>query len=299
MPSRARLHTFFRYFPVSARDRRWGLWLTTAGESQIPPGTQYPPEGHPGGYSFDWTSGRALREFQIVYISAGAGTLQTSGRVLREIRSGDVFILFPGMWHSYRPDPEIGWNEHWVGCDGPIIRGLMKNGFVDVSKPVLKTQNEDLLMSAFSTVIEAIHANRPALQQIMAGLTLYILSLLYSAQQPGQDSGLKISTAIQKAIRSMATSPLDRHIELESMARDVNMSYTWFRRAFTQHTGLSPHQYRLQLRIARARTLLTNTQMTVKQVAFQSGFRSDHYFCRLFKAKTGMTPEEWRHFPAT
>ena len=46
------VHTFFRYFPVSERDRRWGLYLTTAGESRIPPGFEYPPAGHPGAYQF-------------------------------------------------------------------------------------------------------------------------------------------------------------------------------------------------------------------------------------------------------
>jgi AraC-like DNA-binding protein len=132
----------------------------------------------------------------------------------------------------------------------------------------------------------------------MAGSTLYILSLLYSAQQPAQDRGQKITTAIQTAMQSMTQAPTDSDSELETMARDLKVSYTWFRRAFTQHTGLSPHQYRLQLKIGHARTLLADTQMTVKEVAYQSGFTSDHYFCRLFKAKTGMTPVEWRNAPA-
>lgn len=64
------IQTFFRYFPISDRDRLWGLYLTTAGESRIPPGSPYPPTGHPGGYHFDWRRGRNLREFQFVYIIA-------------------------------------------------------------------------------------------------------------------------------------------------------------------------------------------------------------------------------------
>lgn len=83
-------------------------------------------------------------------------------------------------------------------------------------------------------------------------------------------------------------------LDLEKLADELNVSYTWFRRMFTQHTGLSPHQYRLQLRIARARTLLADTQLSVKEVAFRCGFESEQYFSRLFKQKTSLTATQWR-----
>jgi hypothetical protein len=57
---------------------------------------------------------------------------------------------------------------------------------------------------------------------------------------------------------------------------------------------MSPHQYQLQLRIGRARTLLSETTLAVKEIAFRSGFESEQYFCRLFKAKTGVSPGAWR-----
>jgi len=95
-----RIHTFFRYFPISDRDRRFGLYLTTAGESRIPPGTEYPPRGHPGAYQFDWRKGRVLQEHQIVYISGGQGQLEV-GHTRWWINAGSVFVLYPGA----RPTP--------------------------------------------------------------------------------------------------------------------------------------------------------------------------------------------------
>ena len=287
------VHTFFRYFPISDRDRRWGLFLTTAGESRIPPGFAYPPPGHPGAYHFDWKEGRVLQEYQIVYISAGRGLLEMD-RARWRVTPGSVFILHPGRWHRYRPDSRTGWNEHWVGCDGPVIRGLVRGGFFSPQKPLLRVRNEDLLLGAFSSVIDAIHAGRPALQQVGAGATLYILSLLYSAQQPGQDGREGVSRAIHEAMRRMA-DPTQDTVHLAELARGLGVSYTWFRRMFAHHTGLSPHQYRLQLRVGRARTLLSETALSVKEVAFRSGFESEQYFCRLFRRKTGFSPGEWRH----
>ena len=101
------LHTFFRYFPISDRDRRFGLFLTTAGESRIPPGSEYPPKGHPGAYQFDWSRGRVLQdEHQVVYISGGQGHLEIEESRWR-ISAGTVFLLYPGVRHRYRPDPEL------------------------------------------------------------------------------------------------------------------------------------------------------------------------------------------------
>lgn len=287
------LHTFFRYFPISERDRRFGLFLTTAGESRIPPGSPYPPQGHPGAYQFDWSRGRVLQdEHQIVYISGGRGRLEL-GEGRWRISAGTVFLLFPGVRHRYRPDPRTGWDEHWVGCDGPIVEDLVRGGFLSPHRPVLRVRDEDLLLGAFSSVIEAIHAGRPALQQVAAGLTLYILSLLYSAQQPGQEGHPNVARALHEAMRRMA-DPDQVDVRLPELAHGLGVSYSWFRRMFAHHTGMSPHQYRLQLRVGRARTLLSETTLTVKEVAFRCGFQSEQYFCRLFKRKTGVSPGQWR-----
>jgi AraC-like DNA-binding protein len=209
------------------------------------------------------------------------------------IGSGTVFLLHPGAWHRYRPDPSTGWSEHWVGCDGPVVRSLIRQGFFSPRRPVQQVRDEDLLLGAFTSLVDAIHAGRPALQQVAAGVTLYILALLYSALQPGQAGPQRVSRAIHEAMRRMA-DPAQILGPLPRLARDLGVSYTWFRRAFAHHTGLSPHQYQLQLKIGRARTLLTETTLAIKEVAFRAGFESEQYFCRLFKSKTGVTPGAWR-----
>ena len=92
----------------------------------------------------------------------------------------------------------------------------------------------------------------------------------------------------------MADDPAPMPSALPELAHHLGVSYTWFRRTFAHHTGLSPHQYRIQIKLGRARTLLTDTNLTVKEVAFRCGFESEHYFSRLFKRKTGVAPGEWR-----
>src|SRR5579864_6761911 len=96
---------FYRYFPLSRRDRNWGLYITTIGEARIPPQAVYPPIGHPKGFAFDWQHGRILDGFALLYISHGRGQFQARPNLSLPIEAGHAFLLFPGVWHRYAPDP--------------------------------------------------------------------------------------------------------------------------------------------------------------------------------------------------
>lgn len=287
------VQTFFRYFPVSRRDKQWGLYVTTAGQSRIPPHATYPPGGHPKDYNFDWRLGRVLVDHQVVYISSGRGWFESRGVGRRRIESGDAFLLFPGVWHRYAPDRETGWDEHWIGFDGETARRLVQNGFFSPRSPVLRVGREETVLGVYGEMIEAIHTEQPALQQVLAGLTTRLISLLYSAAQAGLSEDTGTAAAIREAVRRMHGDPKAR-FDLPELARQLHVSYTWFRRTFAQQTGMGPHQYLLQLRIARARSLLAESNWPVKEVAAQAGFESEYYFCRVFKKKTGLTPGTWR-----
>lgn len=290
---KTKVQSFFRYFPVSDRDLKWGFHVTTVGETCVPPYTPYPPCEHPKGYDFNWAKGRAIHDFALVYLSSGRGWFESKYTPRQRVESGHVIMIFPGVWHRYMPERKTGWSEHWVGFDGDAPRRLLKNGFFSPKQPVFKISREILFLTLFTDIINAIKLNQPALQQVMSAATHYLLSQLYSAQQTNPAGTTPVHVAIQEAIRRM-NEQIASELDLSKMANELKVSYTWFRRSFLQHTGLSPHQYHLQLKVARARNLLSDSTLTIQQTAYQAGFESEQYFCRLFKNKTGLTPSQWR-----
>jgi AraC-like DNA-binding protein len=285
--------TFYKYFPVAKRDRDWGLFITTAGESQIGPGTEYPFPGHPKGYAFSTAGGRRLWEYQLVYISAGQGWFKSKGKSRQTMATGQVMLLFPGVWHSYAPSPATGWDEHWVGFNGNLARQWVRHGFFSPARPVLRAGDEERLLALFNDVIKGTRNNHPALQQTLAATTMSILALLYSAQQSSMIVNVPGLQAIEKAVtrfREACEAPPD----IEALAAELKVSYRWFRRAFAQHTGLSPHRYLLEIRLARARDLLAQSSLSTKEIALRTGFEDAQYFSRLFHKKVGVPPGEWR-----
>ena len=104
-----------KYLMSNDQDMLWGMVVTTAGHQNIPPQAEYPSRNHPTRYLFSTEKGRVLNEYQLVYITRGRGQFASTRQKECEIREGDMFLLFPGEWHNYRPDPHTGWHESWVG----------------------------------------------------------------------------------------------------------------------------------------------------------------------------------------
>ncbi|HTF28027.1 MAG TPA: helix-turn-helix transcriptional regulator, partial [Flavitalea sp.] len=65
-------------------------------------------------------------------------------------------------------------------------------------------------------------------------------------------------------------------------------------KAFKNYTGIAPHKYLLQLRIEKAKMLLSGHAISIKEIALRLNFESAFYFSRLFKEKTGVSPELYR-----
>jgi AraC-like DNA-binding protein len=142
-------------------------------------------------------------------------------------------------------------------------------------------------------MMQSIRANRPALQQILAGATDNLMGLIYSAQQAAPAADAQNANAIELAITRIQNE-FERELDMELLARELGVSYSWFRHTFAAHTGLSPHQYLLEFRLVRARSLLAETELSIKEIAMQTGFEDEFYFSRLFRQKLNLTPSQWR-----
>lgn len=285
--------SFYQYFPVSRRDKNWGLYITTVGEARVPPHTPYPPPGHPKGYVLNWQQGRVLKEFQMLYISSGRGTFESKANSSANIESGHAFLVFPGVWHRYSPDLETGWHEYWIGFDGELARRWLQHEFISPKNPVVRIHAENIVLATFSRVMQVIRVSSPALQQILAGATHNLLGLVYSAQQAQPVAPSQNPHVMELAIARIQ-SEFKRDLNLEVLAQELGVSYSWFRHAFAAHTGLSPHQYLLELRLVHARNLLADTEFSIKEIAAQTGFEDELYFSRLFRQKLNITPSQWR-----
>ncbi len=87
---------------------------------------------------------------------------------------------------------------------------------------------------------------------------------------------------------------------IEQLSRQCKYSKDHLRVAFKQHYGLSPLQYRNRKRMTHAMELISNSDLTVNEIAAELGFKHNTHFCIQFKKTFNLTAsqaiERFRHF---
>ena len=91
-----------------------------------------------------------------------------------------------------------------------------------------------------------------------------------------------------------ARGRLDAPLDVEALARRAAMSPRTFHRRCVAHLHTTPARLVAQLRVERARTLLTTTALSAKQVAAQCGLRDGAQLARLCRRSLGVAPGELR-----
>jgi AraC-like DNA-binding protein len=290
---KTKLDYFNKYHTVSSNDTAWGLYITDAGYTRIHPHTKYPGTGHPMDYMFNWDKGRILQEYQLIYISEGSGIFESSTAGKKKISAGSFILLFPGEWHRYQPLKKTGWIEHWVGFKGNIAEHLFQHIFFNTDSPIYFAGYSDRIIEIYAQINSLSEKEPPAFQQMISGLVLQLLGITQSVKNINLFEGKPIEEKIQQARRIMRES-IQNNITIEDIASQLNIGYSLFRRMFKKYTGMAPLQYHLQLRLLRAKELLLIKSMTVKEIAFELNFDTPFYFSRLFKEKTGFSPQGFR-----
>ncbi len=91
---------------------------------------------------------------------------------------------------------------------------------------------------------------------------------------------------------------IDQPIHLHQVAAAVALSPFHFHREFKRSTGMTPHQYIVQMRVERAKSLLAESDLPLADMAAQLGFADQSHFTAAFRRRTSMTPRSYRNSTA-
>lgn len=106
-------------------------------------------------------------------------------------------------------------------------------------------------------------------------------------------STIDYSNQIVKVTRDYLEHHYTEDISLEDVAEQVNISPQYFSKLIKKNTGFNFIDWLSMLRVKKAKELLTNSNLTVKEVCFMVGYKDPNYFSRIFKKRIGITPSEY------
>lgn len=286
-----------KYMLANEYDSRWGLTVTTVGHEKIEPEEPYPTKGHADGYYFDLAKGRVLNEYQLLYNPEGEGVFHSASIKECRLRAGDMFLLFPGEWHSYHPDEDRGWTSYWIGFKGVNMDDRVRAGFLSPAKPIYHIGFSDSIVSLYRQAYEAALEEAAYAQQLMAGIVNHLIGMMYSLERTNElKSRSEMQVDMINKARLRIRESLESSLTIQQIAEEMGVSYSNFRKLFKEFTGLSPAIYQQDLRIQRAKELLTTTDMSIKEIAYSLNFESPDYFSAKFKMKTGHRPSDLRNW---
>ena len=283
----------FKYLLESEQDVQWGLTISTVGFQTVSQGENYPLRDHPENYLFSTEKGRTLDEYQLLYITRGKGWFVSEHCNRSDIMEGTAFMLFPGEWHNYSCDEKSGWDEYCIGFRGVAIDSRMQKGFFSLEKPLFHVGINEDIVNLYKKAISVARKQEPGYQQMLAGIVNYLLGFIYSAEVNMSSKESVHYNDINRAKIFMQEN-FQTNLSAKTVAKMLNMSYSKFRKIFKQFTGFAPNQYIMELKIKESKALLTQTQLSVKEIAYAVGFDNMDYFCNFFKTKTNYSPGEYR-----
>ena len=119
-----------------------------------------------------------------------------------------------------------------------------------------------------------------------------IQTLLKLAPAPQAHGGL--SAGAMRRVREYLDVHLGESIDLSMLAGVAGLSVHHFARQFKQSIGVTPHHYLTQKRVERAQEMLAQTELSLSEIAYATGFADQSHLARHFRHMLGTTPSEFR-----
>lgn len=98
----------------------------------------------------------------------------------------------------------------------------------------------------------------------------------------------------ERRAKEMMASHMDRGLSIAQIATECSLSRSHFSRAFKKNTGYSPRDWFLQVRLDKAKALLSESSVSISRISLDCGFADQSHFTRVFTRAVGVTPFSWR-----
>jgi AraC-like DNA-binding protein len=282
----------FHYLPLTSTDIRRELYVTSWGRGRYRPGDPYPIVKHPIDYDFAWSQGRVLSDLAVVFLKEGGGEYEdrTLGRI--KWNAGEVLLLPSGTWHRYRPDPVRGWTERWLCLNGEYLHRLRAKGFLPRTALLRKLSDPAAFLAGLRRIENGAQTN----SLLVEALAMEALALAVEGHEVSHRGLEPSATGHPLVDRALEFIWLNSHrpLSVQLIALELGVVRRTLERAFEEGHTRSVGAEVLTCRLQRAKLLLGESQMSVKEVGHATGFAGSRGLIRAFRRELNQTPMEFR-----
>ncbi|WP_126976171.1 helix-turn-helix transcriptional regulator [Frigidibacter oleivorans] len=188
----------------------------------------------------------------------------------------------------------VAWSWGAVAIDADSFRGTDD---LLARIPPFTVARDPLIASLVAQMDQVLKADG-ALDPTWCDAVVIVLTdhLLRMSRQVirGQSCQYRLTDWQMRRVTERMEAGLTEHIRIAELAAELNMSEGHFYRAFRATSGRTPLEVITDRRVERAARLLSTSNASLTEIAFDVGFTSPSYLARAFRKRRGMSPSEWR-----
>src|SRR5260221_206090 len=250
--------------------------------------------------SSEWTE--ETPDWRVARVSQGAA-YWLGEAAPRELEEGEVIVAAPGSKGCLRASQLGEVKLHYFHFSPELLSGVLslserhyfqaisaQAGSAPFSLPATHAAAQEFA----SLVAQPVSANTLPYRCQLIHLVALVFAEEIVRHQPPVAKSAAAQSRFKELINEMPEADLMKYIP-EQLARMCGCSLRHFSRLFRHHFGVSIRAKQTELRLLKARQLLTDTDAKIIHVALESGYRHLGLFNSMFKKYLGMTPSEWRH----
>lgn len=231
--------------------------------------------------------------FQWIQCRSGRGELTLSNNRKFIIEQGRGMLLFPNEPHEYKA-LEKGWLVDLIVFTGTEIEHFIRHILRADGSAVYDIATPQIIAGRLEELYAAAGTSLPAQSLTCSALTYTLLTELLRLISAGQTSPMvRLLDRIRPALTHIEAYP-DRQLSLAELAELTDLTPQYFCSVFKKATSQTPVEYINLIKIRKAKELLLQTALPVREIAQRVGIEDASYFCALFKRHEHMTPMAFR-----
>ena len=256
-------------------------------------------------YEECYNIGEAHNFWEFLYLEEGEINVLVDGE-LHCLLPGQLIIYAPFSFHSVSSSSDAVINVVSFSCKSSSLSGL-SNIAIDLSSEQVSSLRSIINLSeeCFFLPTEIsdergmfLRKDIPnlALQKLAKLVELFLIDLCRNYSPVSKANTDDKNNPLDEQFAALTTFlsyNLHRFLSAEEISSELSISVSKLSKLCKAQCGCGPLDYFLSLKIGAAKRMISEKRLNLTQISEKLGFSSVHYFSRLFKAKTGITPSEY------
>ena len=228
--------------------------------------------------------------FELEIILDGEGEQVYNGNTFK-INRGSAYLISYCDYHSVRAHTDLSllslrFNENYIAPELLKYISTSPNNLIcTITEEELNKANE-----MFNS-LEEENSSDLFSDTIKTSVVSQLIVMLI--RKASKNTNTTFPSVIQNAV-SIIKFNFRKNITLDALANELAVSTNYLGSLFKKHLGTTFNEYLNNIRLKYACNLLTTTDLTVKEITFESGYRSIEYFSAVFKKIMKISPGKYR-----